>query len=725
MWPFTRKQPAPPSETGPSLPQVRFDWKGLPAIQRAISSHPLTVQTAPFASGLATHSDPRTVAKPLGHRVTLEAPPGLILDFVRPQTRNEGPELVGRSHGTHQRPVQRMRTESAAPDVEEAPMPPPFDDMPAHSEEPIRRLPALAETRPAVSLMRVTSETQPTPLPSKFEAPAAIESSAEAVSPISSETESAPDLPVYPRLTLGQVRRLGLGAPIARVPDSASTVQRSRTSDSIEAAPLPEPPPVVELASTAEAPQFQPFPLDYLITKKASPPAPTPISRRPRISPAISVSRSVADNAPANTTPPPEVDPAQEQVEPSPTASIPSTPIQRQAAAAEAREVPALQRTIDSQGTESDGGTDIDQPSGDSETSVQDSQSVELAGVSRMLETSPSNPLLSAPTTGEAAEGSAAELPALPLAAADARPSLQRQIALGDEPVNSDAQTAPLVSAAPAIATLEARQRPVDLEPQPANLTLSPQALGGKSTSSSELIRGMASAAAVSAASTSFASPVARAVASPPTVSRTVDRPSPVLQRAAEVSAATRPLTPAAPLPLASRSGFGLTAVEPQAGFASVGSGTMESRGATRLTPGSAQIQRVADLASPLPLGPVARVTQSAPAAQRVSSFDAGGPAQFFSDNSGDTGYSPMPGLPAVIQRSASQEWSVQTAPAEAPAAEASAESPATAHAAAAGTPDHTELDALANKLYDRIRVKLRHELLIDRERAGLLTDLR
>jgi hypothetical protein len=35
------------------------------------------------------------------------------------------------------------------------------------------------------------------------------------------------------------------------------------------------------------------------------------------------------------------------------------------------------------------------------------------------------------------------------------------------------------------------------------------------------------------------------------------------------------------------------------------------------------------------------------------------------------------------------------------------------------------ELDELARKLYDRIRYHLRSELLIDRERAGVLTDLR
>jgi hypothetical protein len=46
------------------------------------------------------------------------------------------------------------------------------------------------------------------------------------------------------------------------------------------------------------------------------------------------------------------------------------------------------------------------------------------------------------------------------------------------------------------------------------------------------------------------------------------------------------------------------------------------------------------------------------------------------------------------------------------------------APAAATGRSDR-ELDDLAHQLYDRLRSRLRLELLIDRERAGLITDLR
>jgi hypothetical protein len=42
-----------------------------------------------------------------------------------------------------------------------------------------------------------------------------------------------------------------------------------------------------------------------------------------------------------------------------------------------------------------------------------------------------------------------------------------------------------------------------------------------------------------------------------------------------------------------------------------------------------------------------------------------------------------------------------------------------------AGARTDEELDTLAHDLYDRLRSRLRMELLVDRERAGLVTDLR
>ncbi|MDQ6720615.1 MAG: hypothetical protein M3003_07455, partial [Candidatus Dormibacteraeota bacterium] len=50
----------------------------------------------------------------------------------------------------------------------------------------------------------------------------------------------------------------------------------------------------------------------------------------------------------------------------------------------------------------------------------------------------------------------------------------------------------------------------------------------------------------------------------------------------------------------------------------------------------------------------------------------------------------------------------------------APAAAPAGAHQAS-----DAEMDELARKLYDRLRNRLKTELLVDRERAGFLTDLR
>jgi hypothetical protein len=60
------------------------------------------------------------------------------------------------------------------------------------------------------------------------------------------------------------------------------------------------------------------------------------------------------------------------------------------------------------------------------------------------------------------------------------------------------------------------------------------------------------------------------------------------------------------------------------------------------------------------------------------------------------------------------------------PPVEAEAPPPAVdaAPAAAAGQSPQS-LDEMAAHLYDRIRSRLRDELLVDRERAGLVTDVR
>jgi uncharacterized protein DUF4157 len=71
----------------------------------------------------------------------------------------------------------------------------------------------------------------------------------------------------------------------------------------------------------------------------------------------------------------------------------------------------------------------------------------------------------------------------------------------------------------------------------------------------------------------------------------------------------------------------------------------------------------------------------------------------------------------------AQREPDVATPPAPAAATAAAAET--VSAAAATREPSEQSMDELAGRLYDRIRGRLKNELLVDRERAGFLTDLR
>src|SRR2546423_10742794 len=98
MWPFQRKAEAPAAE-GPRpvpAPVVRRDWAGLPPIQRIVGAHPLTAPSDLFSDDLATHQDPSVTSDTMGHQVSADAPPGLVLALARPTTRSDGPAMSPR-----------------------------------------------------------------------------------------------------------------------------------------------------------------------------------------------------------------------------------------------------------------------------------------------------------------------------------------------------------------------------------------------------------------------------------------------------------------------------------------------------------------------------------------------------------------------------------------------------------------------------------------------------
>ena len=229
MWPFRRKVEAPAAE-GPRpvpAPVVRRDWAGLPPIQRFVGAHPLTAPSDQFSDDLATHQDPSVTTDTMGHQVSADAPRGLVLALARPTTRSDGPALIPRPRV--QRSVAAAVTESGEWDGDEAapdtarPTPLPMSapavvarELPVVAAEPsMQRLtslapgadpaPVAAVAQRSRSVLASAAATAPTPTNEPFEA-----------APISAQ-----------RLTLGQSRRLGLGAPIKQVPDHS--VQRTAT----------------------------------------------------------------------------------------------------------------------------------------------------------------------------------------------------------------------------------------------------------------------------------------------------------------------------------------------------------------------------------------------------------------------------------------------------------------------------------------------------------------
>jgi hypothetical protein len=226
VWPFQRKTEAPADSGSRPVPApvIRRDWTGLPPIQRLVGEHPLTAPSDRFSDDLATHHDPSVSTEPMGHQVSVEAPAGIVLALARPTTRNDGPAMISRPRV--QRRVQSAIAESGEWDGDEAaspamrPSPLPAGTPPAA----VRQLPVVAPALVAQRLTALSPDVEPMPVESaprrsRIEKPLDLS--------VASHAEPA-DAPVpAARLTLGQARRLGLGAPISRVPGRA--VQRAIT----------------------------------------------------------------------------------------------------------------------------------------------------------------------------------------------------------------------------------------------------------------------------------------------------------------------------------------------------------------------------------------------------------------------------------------------------------------------------------------------------------------
>jgi hypothetical protein len=92
----------------------------------------------------------------------------------------------------------------------------------------------------------------------------------------------------------------------------------------------------------------------------------------------------------------------------------------------------------------------------------------------------------------------------------------------------------------------------------------------------------------------------------------------------------------------------------------------------------------------------------------------------------------PLPSTPTrqppAVQRTFTTEPAASAAATPGPPATAAPGADTNKNPAAGGTADgrtNLELDTLAAHLYERIAARLRTELRLDRERAGVLTDIR
>jgi Domain of unknown function (DUF4157) len=644
MWPFTRKTDAsnvdgPPA---PAVPQIRFDWKSVAPIQRLIADHPLTVPTESFATELATHQDPRAVAEPLGHQVSLEAPRGLVLGIAQPQTRADGPEMPTRPRPSRRFPLQRSLEEpaEATTPIESTDIEAPLVTSGGPLGGTMRQLP-VSSTAPLqrASLTTVGPESEPLPLaPTKDIVLAGSLPDGE-----SEATEPAASLPPSPRLTVGQARRMGLGAPLSRVPDTS--VQRAVE----RAAPPPSlssPTPATPVAE--ELPYDPIFPLDFPTPKPVV--APAPISRPQRIPTAMPLARpSVSSDAPPSSEAAAEATSTQPQptVEPAVVA-----PLLGAAPIAVSGDPPYTMLEEPAKG-ELEGTDEAPLPP------------LRLAGTSARA---------AGPGESEAPLDFAREAPADAPAAGRVSSPVAESNGSGSPKAGEADIIAPLLSERPLVAT--AVQRAPEGVPSPMGGPSTPAVPGG--LGGVRVYRGgEASMKATAIGARAF-----------------TERGDIYLP------AAHGPLND---MPARSLLAHELVHAGQQRRFGGALPAEHSDDG-QRMEAEAQTVERSVATEAEMPLARVA----ASPMQASTAVIEARAPWA----------------TSATIQRAPESNGSSPPAASEPPSM-SSAGQPAPGASLSPQKADDTQMDELAAKLYDKIRNRLRNELLVDRERAGFLTDLR
>jgi hypothetical protein len=649
VWPFNRKAqtPAPSGPQPVPAPVIRRDWAGLPPIQRSIGEHPLTAPSDRFSDDLVTHQDPSVSSDRMGHQLSAEAPPGLVLALVTPTTRSDGPAMIPRPRV--QRRVDGAVAESGEWDGDEAaPLEARSSPIPASVQRnaiverpvvtPVVDQPLLTALAPDVDPVPVVSQPRRATAPLTFEASAASRSDT---------SDLAVNQPAAPRLTLGQVRRLGLGAPINQVPDRS--VQRSAS----------EPTPSPSLPAAVEA-----------ITG----PLPAPTAAAQSLALPLAPGRSSSDAF---------GEPTSADRKRTSLPAVPESP-GRVLSTVEPSRMSDAAPPADDKGTSSSG---FPEPPGRVLSTVEPSR---ISGAtSPAVQRVPDAAMQPSPEMGTVA------VPKPPESASDFRAQLLSTLPLRPR----------LVTDAPPATPATARM-PVTVPMATAAQTATP------------------------------AAPVVLPIAPLAGV-----RPMATLQRSADRAAL---------------GGDGRGAQATAESMADDDDLDLFVRDKSRYDDGGSYAGDQPQSASPLPIQRVLAATvdekpiASLALAPRPRAALAGRAEEPATAGAAAAMDFPLAPAPVIVQRIAVDEsanrtaWaniaegsSLQRAPAEVaavaeapgalPAGPAGAASPNGLgfHPAAGSHAPEADLDALAGRLYDRIRSRLKTELLVDRERAGFLTDLR
>src|SRR2546425_6208488 len=656
MWPFQRKVEAPAAE-GPRpvpAPVIRRDWAGMPPIQRIVGAHPLTAPSDQFSDDLATHQDPSVTSDTMGHQVSADAPPGLVLALARPTTRSDGPAMiprprVQRSVASAVRGRGEGDGEGAARDRVRPPLSPgrapaaAARELPVVAAEPaMQRLTSLARGADPAPIAPVAHRSRAVPTPTAATAPA-----------LANEPFEVAPVPAQ-RLTLGQSRRMGLGAPIKQVPDHS--VQRT-ASDSMLLPPGPKPALPQRTESTAAVRE----PMDASIAHH------DPMD--------VSLGQRLPMDLPPAATAPMDMPPVQRAPKDLPViAEAPadlSSGVRTRASSLGAARTPPVE--------------------------TGDAPRLEL-------------PLARRPAAEEAKGGNrSVSAPA---------PSVQLSAASTPDPVTDSSPAPP-----PALQRLASTESRQTLMMSSAPMAPSPRV---SASSPPPVTESPARASAISAI------PARDAATMAPLVGTLPLRPFAMLQRSTSTVAPNQtedaPHSDAPPqrgreLAFASATDDTPTLTLPQRG--SDDDGTILQRGwedtSSPAPPTRAELPsmrgRDDGARRPLPLAP-SRVVAVQRAAQTVD------------DSETDSTEAPSDSNASVVQGAWYDSISAGVKSLTSGAGSSVASTVGSAVGGVASSlgghkADETDMDELAGKLYDQIRSRLKTELLVDRERAGFLTDLR